>query len=69
MDNSREITFHCSTMGLVQNSAIVEGYVHGNRNAPHPVNAILICGYAALESEIRIKAISEGYDSTVGTMH
>jgi CRISP-associated protein Cas1 len=25
--------------------------------------------YAALESEIRIKAISEGYDPTIGIMH
>jgi CRISPR-associated protein Cas1 len=25
--------------------------------------------YAALESEIRIKAISDGYDTTIGIMH
>jgi CRISPR-associated protein Cas1 len=37
----------------------------GNRNAAHPVGN----GYAALESEIRIKAISEGYDPTIGIMH
>src|SRR5258707_15254983 len=37
---------------------------------PHtPVNAILNYAYAALESEIRIKAISEGYDPTIGIMH
>jgi CRISPR-associated protein Cas1 len=41
----------------------------GNRNAAHPVNAILNYAYAALESEIRIKAISEGYDPTMGIMH
>jgi hypothetical protein len=41
----------------------------GNRNAAHPVNAILNYAYAALESEIRIKAISEGYDPTIGIMH
>lgn len=40
-----------------------------NRNAAHPVNAILNYVYAALESEIRIKAISEGYDPTIGIMH
>ena len=38
-------------------------------NAAHPVNAILNYAYAALESEIRIKAISEGYDPTIGIMH
>jgi CRISP-associated protein Cas1 len=41
----------------------------GNRNAARPVNAILNYAYAALESEIRIKAISEGYDPTIGIMH
>ena len=41
----------------------------GNRNAAHPVNAMLNYAYAALESEIRIKAISEGYDPTIGIMH
>jgi CRISP-associated protein Cas1 len=44
-------------------------HLAGNRNAAHPVNAILNYAYAALESEIRIKAISEGYDPTIGTMH
>jgi CRISPR-associated protein Cas1 len=33
------------------------------------VNAILNYAYAALESEIRIKTISEGYDPTIGIMH
>jgi CRISPR-associated protein Cas1 len=41
----------------------------GNRNAAHPLNAILNYAYAALESEIRIKAISDGYDPTIGIMH
>jgi CRISP-associated protein Cas1 len=41
----------------------------GNRNAAHPVNATLNYAYAALESEIRTKAISDGYDPTIGIMH
>jgi CRISPR-associated protein Cas1 len=41
----------------------------GNRNAAHPVNSILNYAYATLESEIRIKTISEGYDPTIGIMH
>ena len=41
----------------------------GNRNAAHPVNAILNYAYTVLESELRIKAISEGYDPTIGIMH
>jgi CRISP-associated protein Cas1 len=44
-------------------------HLAGNRNAAHPVNAILNYAYAALESEIRIKAISAGYDPTIGIMH
>jgi CRISPR-associated protein Cas1 len=44
-------------------------HLAGNRNAAHPVNAILNYAYAALESEIRIKAISDGYDPTMGIMH
>src|SRR5271166_728284 len=44
-------------------------HLAGNRNAAHPVNAILNYAYAALESEIRIQAISEGYDPTIGIMH
>jgi CRISP-associated protein Cas1 len=44
-------------------------HLAGNRNAAHPVNAILNYAYAALESEIRIKAIYEGYDPTIGIMH
>jgi CRISP-associated protein Cas1 len=41
----------------------------GNRNAAHPVHAILNYAYAALESELRIKAVSDGYDPTIGIMH
>lgn len=41
----------------------------GNHNAAHPINAILNYAYAVLESQIRIKAISEGYDPTMGIMH
>jgi CRISPR-associated endonuclease Cas1 len=44
-------------------------HLAGNRNAAHPVNAILNYAYAALESEIRIKTISDGYDPTIGIMH
>jgi CRISPR-associated endonuclease Cas1 len=44
-------------------------HLAGNRNAAHPVNAILNYAYAALESEMRIKAIAEGYDPTIGIMH
>jgi CRISPR-associated protein Cas1 len=41
----------------------------GNRNASHPVNAMLNYTYATLESRMRIQAIAEGYDPTIGIMH
>jgi CRISPR-associated protein Cas1 len=44
-------------------------HLAGNRNAAHPINAILNYAYAALESAIRIKAISDGFDPTIGIMH
>jgi CRISP-associated protein Cas1 len=44
-------------------------HLAGNRNAAHPVNAILNYAYATVESEIRIKTIAEGYDPTLGIMH
>ena len=34
-----------------------------------PVNAIVNYAYAALESEIRIRAISDGYNPTIDIMH
>jgi CRISP-associated protein Cas1 len=44
-------------------------HLTGNRNASHPVNAILNYAYTVLQSDIQIKAISEGYDPTIGIMH
>jgi CRISPR/Cas system-associated endonuclease Cas1 len=44
----------------------------GNRNASHPVNAILNYAYAVLQSQIQIKAVAkgyEGYDPMLGIMH
>jgi len=34
-----------------------------------PVNAILNDAYTVVESEVRIKAISDGYDPTIGIMY
>jgi CRISPR-associated endonuclease Cas1 len=40
-----------------------------NREASHPVNAILNYAYAILESHVRIEIISRGYDPTIGYLH
>ena len=41
----------------------------GNRNASHPVNAIMNYAYAILESHVRIQVLSAGYDPTIGFLH
>lgn len=43
--------------------------IAGNRNASHPINAMLNYAYTALESRKRLQAIAEGYDPTIGIMH
>jgi CRISP-associated protein Cas1 len=43
--------------------------IAGNRNAAHPVNAILNYAYAVLQTRIQIDAVAEGYDPTIGIMH
>jgi CRISPR-associated endonuclease Cas1 len=40
-----------------------------NRNATHPVNAILNYAYAMLQSEVQIDAIASGFDPRRGILH
>jgi CRISP-associated protein Cas1 len=40
-----------------------------NRNATHPVNAMLNYAYGVLVSQMHIRLIGEGYDPTIGVMH
>jgi CRISPR-associated protein Cas1 len=40
-----------------------------NRNAKHPVNAILNYAYGMLNSQVHFEAVSEGYDPRRGVMH
>ena len=40
-----------------------------NRNATHPVNAMLNYGYAVAVGQLKIQALAEGYDPTIGIMH
>jgi CRISPR-associated protein Cas1 len=40
-----------------------------NRNADHPVNAMLNYAYAVLMGQMKIKAIVEGYDPMIGVLH
>lgn len=40
-----------------------------NRNASHPVNAMLNYAYAVKLAQLQIEAIADGYDPTLGIMH
>ena len=40
-----------------------------NRNAKHPVNALLNYAYGMLTSQVHIEAVAEGYDPRRGIMH
>lgn len=40
-----------------------------NRNASHPVNAMLNYAYAVKLAQVQIEAIAHGYDPTTGIMH
>lgn len=40
-----------------------------NRNAKHPVNAILNYAYGLLYSQVHVEAVSQGYDPRRGIMH
>jgi CRISPR-associated endonuclease Cas1 len=42
---------------------------HPNRNATHPVNAMLNCAYGILESQVRMQVMAAGLDPTVGFLH
>jgi len=40
-----------------------------NRNASHPINAMLNYAYAVKLAQLQIQAIADGYDPTIGIMH
>jgi CRISPR-associated endonuclease Cas1 len=40
-----------------------------NRNASHPVNAMLNYAYAILESRVRSEIVAHGYDPMIGYLH
>jgi CRISPR-associated protein Cas1 len=40
-----------------------------NRNATHPINAMLNYAYAVLESNVRMQVVGAGLDPTIGYFH
>ena len=52
-----------------RNSLGKSGRSLSNRNAKHPMNAVLNYAYGMLRSQVHIAAIAEGYDPRRGIMH
>lgn len=50
-------------------SSLANGGRKENRNASHPVNAILNYAYAVKLSALQMQSIADGYDPTIGIMH
>lgn len=50
-------------------SSLATGVKPENRNASHPVNALLNYAYAVKLAQMQIQAIADGYDPTFGIMH
>jgi CRISPR-associated protein Cas1 len=63
---SRPVPSDWNNIGPRTSANNVKAY---NRDASHPVNAILNYAYAVLESHVRIETISQGYDPTIGYLH
>jgi CRISPR-associated endonuclease Cas1 len=50
-------------------ASLANGGRKENRNASHPVNAILNYAYAVKLSQLQMQTIADGYDPTIGIMH
>ena len=50
-------------------SSLATGVKPENRNASHPINAMLNYAYAVKLAQMQIQAIADGYDPTIGIMH
>jgi CRISPR-associated protein Cas1 len=42
---------------------------HPNRNATHPINAMLNYAYGVLKSQVRMQVVAAGLDPTIGILH
>ena len=50
-------------------SSVATGVKGENRNASHPINAMLNYAYGVKLVQMQIDAVAEGYDPTLGVMH
>jgi CRISP-associated protein Cas1 len=59
-DDWRQIGRRSSKLGSIS---------HPNRNATHPINAMLNYAYGVLESQVRMQVVAAGLDPTIGILH
>jgi CRISPR-associated endonuclease Cas1 len=64
----RPIPDRWRTIGA-RGSTTATGGRASNRNAKHPVNAVLNYAYGMLSSQVHIEAVASGYDPRRGIMH
>ncbi len=50
-------------------SSLANGRKPKNRNASDPINAMLNYAYGVLQARVQVRAVSEGFDPTIGIMH
>jgi CRISPR-associated protein Cas1 len=50
-------------------SSLANGLKPKNRNASDPINAMLNYAYGVLQAQVQVRAVSEGFDPTIGIMH
>jgi CRISPR-associated endonuclease Cas1 len=50
-------------------ASIANGAKLKNVNASHPLNAMLNYAYAALQTQLHVRAVADGFDPTLGIMH
>lgn len=50
-------------------ASLLSGEDRANKRATDPINAMLNYAYAVLMTDLRIKAIADGYDPTIGILH
>jgi CRISPR-associated endonuclease Cas1 len=56
-------------LSYVGRTSTANGSKPKNVNASHPLNAMLNYAYAVRTAQLRIDAIADGYDPTIGIMH
>ncbi len=66
---SKRHPIHASWNVIGQRQSIVTGKKGKNRDASHPVNAMLNYAYAVLESQVRLDVLANGYDPQSGFLH